>query len=66
MCPSQEDESSILSPPIKLWNPQTGALLTTLRGHEDSVWWVSWSPDGRALASESYDKAIKLWKVSLP
>ena len=35
----------------------------TFTGHTDWVWSVSFSPDGRTLASSSSDRTIKLWNV---
>ena len=36
----------------------------TLKGHTDSVDSVAVSPDGKTLASGSFDKSIKLWDVA--
>ena len=39
-------------------------LLKTLEGHSDGVLSVAFSPDGKYIASGSWDKTIKLWNVS--
>jgi WD40 repeat protein len=40
---------------------QIGSLLT---GHENSVWSVSFSPDGRRIVSGSSDNTIRIWDAS--
>jgi WD40 repeat protein len=41
-----------------------GKELATLKGHTGFVFSVAYSPDGKTLASGSYDKTIKLWDVA--
>ncbi|MGB8698236.1 MAG: hypothetical protein WCD18_02370, partial [Thermosynechococcaceae cyanobacterium] len=36
-----------------------------LEGHSSSVRSVSWSPDGKTLATGSDDKTVKLWNFNL-
>ena len=37
---------------------------TVLLGHTDAVYDVVFSPDGKLLASGSYDNSVKLWRVT--
>ncbi|MBE9108560.1 WD40 repeat domain-containing protein [Nodosilinea sp. LEGE 07298] len=39
-------------------------LKRILRGHTGSINRIAWSPDGRFLASPSYDKTIRIWDVA--
>ena len=37
--------------------------LRTIKGHSDCIYAVAFSPDGKSVATSSYDKLIKLWNV---
>ena len=47
--------------PIDVRDAATGELLRTLRGHNDRVNEVAFTPDGRRLVSRSTDGAVHLW-----
>ncbi|MBN2441429.1 MAG: PD40 domain-containing protein, partial [Spirochaetales bacterium] len=36
-------------------------LLHKLQGHEERIQGISWSPDGKKIASASHDKTIRIW-----
>ncbi|MBI5590276.1 MAG: TIR domain-containing protein, partial [Deltaproteobacteria bacterium] len=48
---------------VRLWEVNTGRCLRVLEGQSDSVYSVSWSPDGQRALSGSDDKTVRLWEV---
>lgn len=48
---------------IKLWNAESGAIIATLRGHDNWLRALVFHPDGRYLLSASDDKSIKVWDL---
>ena len=48
---------------LKFWNTDIGEEILTLKGHDNFIESVSFSPDGKTLASCSLDRTIKLWNV---
>lgn len=52
-----------LSGEVREWNVADGTLARTFSGHRDAIYSAALSPDGKILATGSYDQKIKLWDV---
>jgi WD40 repeat protein len=49
---------------IKIWDANTGKLVTNLKGHEEKVTCLAWTVDGRMLISGSFDNSIRTWDAA--
>ncbi len=49
---------------IQVWDVDTGNPIATLTGHVESIGALTFSPDGKILASGSSDMSIKLWDIA--
>jgi WD40 repeat protein len=49
---------------VQLWDVPTGTARVTLRGHHGPVYALAFTPNGRTLATFSFDRMVKLWDVA--
>ena len=49
---------------LRLWDPVTGKLRASMRGHTDGITAIAIAPDGRQLGTSGNDKTIKLWPAA--
>jgi WD40 repeat protein/serine/threonine protein kinase len=47
-----------------LWDPASGALRTTCRGHTDKLLGVAFRPDGKRLVTTSADGTVRQWDAA--
>ena len=49
---------------IKQWDVGTSKKVVSVAGHKDAIYALALSPDGKLLATGSYDQKIKLWEAA--
>jgi len=49
---------------VKLWDVKNKAQIKELPGHDKSVISISYSSDGKLLATGSKDYTVKIWQLS--
>jgi WD40 repeat protein len=48
---------------VRLWDARTGHPVAILSGHTDLVRALAFSPDGKSLATASFDSTVRIWEV---
>jgi len=59
-----DDQTGPKNNPVIIWDANTGGKLLTINRHTGQVWWGSWSPDGRRIATGSTDDTTRIWDAA--
>jgi len=62
-CSHNAQQNNAEANAIRYWKADTQEVVATLVGHEYALSSINFSPDGKTLASGSFDRTIKLWQV---
>lgn len=48
---------------IEIWDANGTKLLHSLKGHSSDVYSANWSPNGKLIASGSFDNTVRIWST---
>ena len=57
-------DASVTEKTARLWETDSGKLLTTFRGHAGEIWSAVFSPDGQRVLTASADTTARLWETA--
>ena len=50
---------------VKLWELERGSCVMSLSKHQEAVYSLAFSPDGRYIASGSFDRTLNIWSTQV-
>jgi WD40 repeat protein len=59
-------ETLVISNPLVIWDAASGKLVEAIPGTTQKIWQISWSPDGRILATGEDDHNVHFRSVDAP
>lgn len=58
-------DSASFDSTVRLWDVERGTCVHKLTRHQEPVYSVAFSPDGKHIASGSFDKCVHIWNVQV-
>jgi WD40 repeat protein len=58
------DGGQLHDPTIRMWDLESGSMVRVFEGHSGMIGDISVSPDGKLMASVSWDSSLRIWNLS--